>query len=344
MKKFSFIFFVISLLISTLACASLDIFSEKASLTIISPDSNIRLTEDPHLDKSPTQVNLMVEMKTNKNRYILATVYLDGVQKAEPCNLAPNTRTDCGVLDLYEQGQHTVRVEITTLSSEIVAAETTILWQTYIGWDAVALKIAQVANSDDPTLGFFIFGILFILIFSGLIVIKNQTPQGAVIGIFVSTLMVIAMFIYVSPDVASNLLLALLGIISTSIFAGVVVYAISQNYEAKGKDGIYISIVEPDGKTTTLDYRGAPRIGRSNGDSESGKIAKAFFEITKDGQAKKPVIEHYIDGQLVTKEQYQIQRGGMVPAQPVQPVQRGGFLPWIIGGSRKKQNSQRRLK
>ena len=331
------LFSLLTLLISSLACSSLAKFTEETSISIVNPIPELRIGDESPRDGSPIQTNLSVRMNTNSDRFISAIIYLNGVARSEPCLLAPNDITNCGALDLYNQGQQTVRVEATKLNGEIISAETVFLWQPYIGWDALALKLARVAGSNSPTLGFYLFGTLFILIFASIIGIKSRTGQGAVLGIVISVVILIIMFLAVSPTVAANIVAAIIGLISTSLVFGVIIYGMSRNYEIARKNSVYLSLPGPNGQIT-VDLKSGALLGNSTSDLQAAAIVQAYL-VASQATGIAPHeggVRHYIDGSLVSEKEFN-HKSRRKNTQPSKNI-----LMWLF--TSKKAREQKLLK
>lgn len=341
-RLYIFVLFI-SLLIPSLACSSLASFTEETTLTIVSPDPEVRIGDEYPADGSPIQTNLSVRMDTNTDRYIPAKIYLNGVAKPDLCNLAPNEITNCGALDLYNQGQQTVKVEIVKLSGEIISAETAFLWEPYIGWDAVALKLARVAGSNSPTIGFYLFGVLFMIVFAGIIGVKNQSGQGVVLGLIVSLAILIIMFLSVSPTVAANIVASIIGLVSTSLIFGVIVYGMSRNYEVARKSSLYITMTDANGNPIVIDAKSSSMLGNSGADTSTAAAIQAALEAASKSGKYLPDrgVEHYVDGQIVSEEQFYLQTGRQHNA--VTP-QRRGFFQWFFAPKSRQPQNQKRLR
>lgn len=325
------LFSIVIFLIPALACSTLKAFTEETSISIVSPDPEVRIVDEFHKDGTPVQTNLSVRMNTNTDRYIPATIYLNGVAKPDICILAPNETTNCGALDLYNQGQQTVRVEVAKLNGEVLVAEIVFLWEPYIGWDAVALKLAQVVGSNSPTIGFFLFGIMFLVVLNILILAVFKSSQSVVLGIFASTIILIILFIRNDPKVAADLFLALIALVSSSILAGVVVYGMSKNYGLGNKRGTYLNLPGPNGPII-IDDKASSWLSNNNGQGQTAEIIKAYLDASARAGAPNSGVTHYIDGQIISEEQFKLMTGQK--QAPVAP--RRGFIPWLLGAGKRR--------
>ncbi len=81
-------------------------------------------------------------------------------------------------------------------------------------------------------------------------------------------------------------------------------------------------------------------LGNNNGQGQAAEVIKAYLEASaKTGQIQGGGVEYYIDGKIVSEEQYQQQKGQQ---QLVLSAPRRGFFAWLVGAG--KRNHQKLLK
>jgi hypothetical protein len=329
-KQKKFLIALIVLLLSGLACSTAEMFTEKTTIKIVSPVRDFRMVDElaPGSDFVPT--SLSVQLFTNlKVDIIPANVILNNTAPV-PCNLVPNEITDCGLLPIYNKGQQTVRVEVISSRGEIISDEVPFLWEPYMGFDKTALKFSQLLGKNDPTLGSYIIGILIMAIFAVSFGAFARTAQGMVFGIVISLLMFIALFIYYKPEVAADLFIALIGLVSSGFVAAIIIYALSKGYTFR--TGIHNDILIED-RYTGLKMIDKSKSGLSFGPGQytGSREAQAFeqFIVLNDATRRRTSLQPVQANTLLEdNSQYEL----MAP----QPAKKMNFRDWLWAGLKSK--------
>lgn len=330
LKQKKFLIATIVLFLSALACSTAEMFSEKTTVTIVSPDTDFRMVDELAEGEQFKSVSLSVQLNTNREVDIIpANVILNNTAPVV-CYLKPNKITDCFILPIYNKGQQTIRVEVVTLKGEVVSDEVPFLWEPYMGFDKTALKFSQILGKKDPTLGSYIIGILIMAVFAVSFGAFSKSPQGMVFGIIASLLMFIAMFIYYKPEVAANLFIALIGLVSSGFVAAIVIYALSKGYTLRAP--IYKDIHIED-TYLGLSYRDNGTIGASFGPGHltapsEEQAFQNFLRLSQSTNRSTPLQAVKANNLLEDNSQYEL----MAP----QPAKKMNFRDWLWAGFKSK--------
>ncbi len=232
MKKFSFIFFVISLLISTLACASLDGFTEKSTIKIIQPISNFRDTRDIG-EKEYLDVALSILVTSNKrDKEALPVSIIWNGSAPVTCYVIVNQETPCGTLPMYkgQTGQQTLSVNFVKINGETISDKIVFTWEPLRGFDTAFLKVAQLLGSQNPTMGMIFLIIAVLIIFSAFVALRTKSIFGVIIVFVTGIIGVILVYSFFNPTLGVNLYTALLAFLGTSFVFSLIGYAVNRGY------------------------------------------------------------------------------------------------------------------
>jgi hypothetical protein len=329
-KQKKFLIALIVLLLSGLACSTAEMFAEKTTLKIVSPVRDFRMVDELAEGEQFKSVSLSVQLNTNREVDIIpANVILNNTAPVV-CYLKPNEITDCFILPIYNKGQQTVRVELVTLKGEVVSDEVPFLWEPYMGFDKTALMFSQILGKNDPTLGSYIIGILIMAVFAVSFGAFARTAQGMVFGIIASLLMFIAMFIYYKPEVAANLFIALIGLVSSGFVAAIVIYALNKGYTIR--TGTHNDILIED-RYTGLRLQDKSKSGFSFGPGQytGSREAQAFeqFMILNDATRRRTPLQPVQANNL-------LEENGQYELMSPQPAKKMNFRDWLWAGLKSK--------
>lgn len=238
-SKSSYIFLVLLFLLFLSSCSFLDSVTEKTTIKVTQPIENYRDTREigdqPHLEVA---LSILVTSNKRIGEVVPVSVTWNGSAPVT-CfvvvnDQTGNTPTPCGMLPMYKDqtGQQTLTVEMEKLNGKKISDTVVFVWEPLAGFDIAFLKVAQLLGSQNPTMGMVFLIVAVLVIFSGLVAIKTKSIFGVITVFIASTIGVVLVYSYFSPELGLNIFTALLGFLGTSFIFSLVGYAINKNYGA----------------------------------------------------------------------------------------------------------------
>ncbi len=284
--------------------------TETSSIKIVSPVEGLKVTE-PFVQGQTQSLPLSIDFQSNIDENRVVEVWFNGIGPL-PCTLIPNKLNDCGRIALYGTGPQNIKVQLLKLSGkETITAENNFEWTPYSGLDLIAQKVASVVGSSDPTFGFTLMGLGFMLIFTlAISVLGKGSLASAVLGIFGGLFFLIALFIYYDASVAANLITSLYALVAATVFAVVIIYGMKNGYEIETPVYAQSITIGTNGRRDQKKIKTGFRLGKSREPLSNAMFAATEHIALSWGQNQDPPLvqigggsdgkpAYYLDGESI---------------------------------------------
>lgn len=227
-------------------------FREKTEITIVSPAESARVSTvqvDPNLATYQT-VSVGLESNRPDVSFVTARIYVNETPQGT-CTLMLNLESACEV-PMAVTGDQAVRFEVDKLDGTIISDQVTFLWMPYAGLDLVGLSLANVMNSNNPTDGYTLLGIILLLIFVpvGLFVGRKSGLATALVIIWTITIVGALVLLHVNPAYAYSIFGQIIATVGFISFLGLVGFLASAGYMFRGGGHVELTTraYYPDGR------------------------------------------------------------------------------------------------